>query len=258
MLLLASQPGTVLRIGPRGHVMITERYVNGTYFEEAPNWHAEDSPWKAAQVSKILTRNRVNTRSITDIGCGVGVVLTELQRDLPEDASLMGFDVSPQAIALAKIKENKTLHFREGDFFQEDSTFQDVVLVLDVLEHVEDYLGFLEQIKGRAAWAVFHIPLDISVLGVLRGSQPMLYMREKFGHLHYFTKETALATLNSVGFAVVDHWYTDDLAIPGAAPKSFVRQVYHYLRKCIFWLKPDLAVSLFNSFSMLVLVKVEP
>ena len=207
--------------------------------------------------SRRSWRNLVDARSITDIGCGVGAVLTELQREMPNDPCLMGFDVSPQAIAIAKQKENKKLHFCEGNFFEGGSAYQDVVLVLDVLEHVGDYLGFLEQIKGRAAWAVFHIRLDISALGVLRGSTPMLYVREKFGHLHYVTKETALATLKSVGFDVIDKWYTDDLAIPGAAPRTFARRIYHHVRKALFRVTPDLTVSLFNSFSMLVLARVE-
>lgn len=33
-------------------------------------------------------------------------------------------------------------------------------------------------------------------------------MRRSVGHIHYFTKETALALLEDTGYRVIDHGYT--------------------------------------------------
>lgn len=50
---------------------------------------------------------------------------------------------------------------------QETDVSWDLVLVLDVFEHVDDYLGFLRGLSRIARNIIFHIPLDISVMRVL-------------------------------------------------------------------------------------------
>ena len=44
----------------------------------------------------------------------------------------------------------------------------DVLLVIDVFEHVPDYLGFIEKLRQKADLKVFHIPLDLSVSSIVR------------------------------------------------------------------------------------------
>ena len=59
--------------------------------------------------------------------------------------------------------------------------------MLDVIEHVEDYFSFLRDIRTKSSYKLFHIPLEVSVQGVLRG-KIFLRNRDLYGHLHYFTK----------------------------------------------------------------------
>jgi hypothetical protein len=70
----------------------------------------------------------------------------------------------------------------------------DIVMAIDVFEHVEDYFGFLRKLRGKAEYKIFHIPLELSVQSVLRSSI-IIEGRKSVGHIHYFTKETALETL---------------------------------------------------------------
>jgi len=51
----------------------------------------------------------------------------------------------------------------------EEDTYFDSLLCIDVFEHVEDYIGFVKTLKSKATYKIFHIPLDISVLSVIRG-----------------------------------------------------------------------------------------
>ena len=44
----------------------------------------------------------------------------------------------------------------------------DLLLMLDVFEHVEDYIGLLRAVRSKAKQKLFHIPLDLSVQSVLR------------------------------------------------------------------------------------------
>ncbi len=81
----------------------------------------------------------------------------------------------------------------------------DLVLLMDVIEHVEDCFGFLRSVRQRTKYVVAHIPLDLSVLSLMIDT-PMANRRSA-GHLHYFTKSTALALLTDTGYTVLDSFY---------------------------------------------------
>ena len=123
--------------------------------------------------------------------------------------------------------------------------------MMDVFEHIEDYLGFLKACKHKAKNTIFHIPLDISVEGVLRNR--LIFGRKRGGHLHYFMKDTAIATLEDAGFKIVDTFYTAGmLELPR---KSLNSKIAYLPRKFLFYLNKDLAAKLFGGFSLLVLAE---
>lgn len=99
----------------------------------------------------------------------VGEVLKQLQNHPSDDRFFSGYDISPQAVQLAQRRANDRLHFVLGDFSQRRGGFFDLILVLDVIEHLEDYFSFLRGIKTKGIHKMFHIPLDVSVQTVLRG-----------------------------------------------------------------------------------------
>ncbi|MCE9521687.1 MAG: class I SAM-dependent methyltransferase, partial [Alphaproteobacteria bacterium] len=149
-------------------------------------------------------------RSVCDVGCGAGEVLVQLQKRMDKATRFFGFDTAQTAIDLCKPKENPGLKFQKGDFLADSRDRYDLILALDVFEHVPDYLGFLAKLSKRADKFVFHIPLDINASTVLLGSRYMMYMRKNYGHLHFFTAESALATLEEGGYSVLDYKYTWD------------------------------------------------
>lgn len=233
--------------------MITERYLDGTYLAQVPDWHAGDSLWKAAKVLQMIRQNDLFVKSVHDVGCGAGMVLTELQRSMDPGAQFTGFDISPQAIAMAAANQNERLLFYHCDYLESSFPPADLLLVLDVFEHIPDYLGFLDALRRRAACVIFHIPLDFCAKAAVRYSNWMLYMRKKYGHLHYFTKETALATLSDAGYQVIDCFYTDDVEINGVQPAGIRSKLLYRLRSVLFRLRPGLAASIFPSFNLMVL-----
>ena len=170
-------------------------YETGQYLANKPDWHAGHAPVKAGWISEILDRNRISPKSIVEIGCGAGEILVRLAEIYPA-ATLEGYDISPQAFAIASPKETDRLKFHHRNFLEEPAKAIDLLMAIDVFEHVEDYMAFIRGLKGRSRYALFHIPLDLSVQMVLR-SKPILHVREEVGHLHYFYKDTALATLES-------------------------------------------------------------
>ncbi len=229
-----------------------EIYKDGQYLELHPTWHAEDSSWKAKQILRLIDRNRLQPKSVAEIGCGAGEVLNQLQLLLPTSCSFSGYEISPQAFEICKGRESPRLHFHLRDLLQEGAAYFDIVLAIDVFEHVEDYFGFLKELHRKGRYKIFHIPLDLSVQAVLRSS-PILLGRKILGHIHYFTKETALATLSDTGYEILDYFYTThSLDLPA---KSFKALLAKMPRRMLFKLCPDLTVRVLGGFSLLVLTR---
>ncbi|MGZ7138650.1 MAG: class I SAM-dependent methyltransferase [Halobacteriota archaeon] len=232
------------------------QYIDGTYLDKVQDWHVGDSAWKASKVFKMMEKNHLTFDSIYDVGCGVGQILVELQKKIKSDVTLAGFDVSPQAIEIAKSKENANLKFYYDDFLKAEVAPADLILLLDVFEHVPDYLGFLDAMRKKTKWIIFHIPLDMCARDILRKSNYMLNTRKTYGHLHYFSKETALATLVDLRYDIVDYFYTDDDEIHGKnALRGFRQRMNYQIRKNVFRFNPSFAAAFFAHFNLIVLAR---
>jgi SAM-dependent methyltransferase len=229
-----------------------ELYTTGSYLDKNPLWHTEESLWKAEQVMRVLGRQKIVPRTICEVGCGAGEVLKQLQQTLPDDCDLLGCDISPQAIELCGSKANEKLHFFLGDVTKISDSFFDLILVLDVIEHLEDYFSFLRNIKERALYKIFQIPLDISVQTVLRVT-PLIKDRQRYGHIHYFNKETALHLLIDLGYQIIDYFYTAvALDLPSSDFKNLVMRVP---RRLLYSVNMDMAVRLLGGYRLLILTK---
>jgi SAM-dependent methyltransferase len=220
-------------------------YTNGSYLAQNPCWHEEHAPWKAAQVLSLIGDRDLQPKSIVDVGCGTGGVLAEMAGALAE-TKLVGYDLSPQAIGLTE---------RFGDIELRVGTPQDVhdhydlLLSLDVLEHVEDYIGFLRSLRPIADWFIFHIPLDISAQSVVRES-PLLAARSAVGHLHYFTRGTALASLETAGFEIVCERLLFPWDVPGRTAKTRIANIPRNLGR---YIKPQMSARVLGGSTLLVL-----
>ena len=232
-------------------ILMENQYLTGEYVDKNPTYHVEDSPWKAAQVLRMVRKHGLRPASICEIGCGAGEILRQLQIQLPKGTQLFGYEISPQAIELCRSRENDALRFLHQDLLATHDGPFDLLLCMDVFEHVSDYLGFLRQLRSKAGLKLFHIPLDISVLSVLR-TTPITGSRASAGHLHYFTKETALLTLQDAGYEVLDWYYT-----PGAIArgKGLRTRLAKRPRQLLSLVNPDWAARLLGGFSILALTK---
>jgi cyclopropane fatty-acyl-phospholipid synthase-like methyltransferase len=226
-------------------------YTDNTYLSRNPSWHVEDSAWKAEQIVSMLNSNGLQPSSVCEVGCGAGEILHQLHARLPPHVTFDGYDIAPQAIALSRQRQRDRLTFHLGDLPSETVHF-DLMLAMDVVEHVEDYLGFLRKLGEKGSHHLFHIPLDMNVQMVLRSGRIMVE-RTRSGHLHYFSKETALATLRDAGYRVVDHGYTaGGIELPS---RSLLHNMAKWPRRLAFALHQDLAVRVLGGYSLLVLAR---
>jgi SAM-dependent methyltransferase len=226
-------------------------YVNGEYMQSNPLWHADESPFKVSQILRMMERNRLRPKSICDAGCGAGEVLRLLSEKLDDKCECWGYDISPQALEMCGSRANERVHFRLGDVSEENGSFFDLMLVLDVLEHVDDYIGFLTAIRPRSELKIFHIPLDLSVQSVLR-KRGLLKRRALHRHLHYFTKETALETLKDSGYEPLDCFFT---AHPIECGGDRGQRIARLPRKICYAIHQDLTVRILGGYSLLALVR---
>jgi SAM-dependent methyltransferase len=225
-------------------------YTDGTYLRNNPDWHVDDSPWKAKHIATMLERHAIVPQTVCEIGCGAGEVLRALASHLPASTRFFGYEISPEAFAICSRKANERFSFRLANLLDDDAERFDVVMAIDVFEHVEDYFGFLRKLRTKAQYKIFHVPLELSAQEVMRGT-PLINARRSVGHIHHFSKETALATLEDCGYRVVDHFYTSGRTqLGGLGWKS---QLLRMPREALFRVSPDAAVRMLGGYSLLVL-----
>ena len=225
-------------------------YDNAEYLAHNPSWHIEDSPWKASKIFEILSRNSIRPRRVAEVGCGAGEILVQLKTMLP-DSSFVGYELSSQAFELAMQRERPGVHFENKNIFGEDIGF-DLLLCIDVFEHVDDYIGFIRSLKRYADYKVFHIPLDLSMQSVFR-DRALLHARESVGHLHYFTRQTAIETLKYAGYEIIDSNLT---ALAMELPKRGLRtNLMKVPRSLLARISPDLAARVLGGWSLMVLAR---
>ena len=226
-------------------------YKDGEYLQRNPAWHVEESPFKVKYILALLERHHLAPKTICDVGCGAGEVLNQLQSRMSGDCEFWGYDVSPQAYELSKPRESERLHFKLADFLAEESLPFDLLLVLDVVEHLEDYFTFLRGVRRRGLHKIFHLPLDLSAQAVVR-KNGMMKRRIDHAHLHYFTKELCLQVLQDTGFEVLDWFY---------APRSneigphAIQKVFRVPRGALYALHHDFAVRVLGGYSLMVLAR---
>jgi hypothetical protein len=231
----------------------SDLYTSGEYLEKNPTWDLEDSDWKADLIFSLLNKAVIAPSSICEIGCGAGGVLARL-RSLYPSAELRGYDISPDVARFWPRQGSMKIDFTVGDFLELDRNTYDVVLLIDLIEHLNDPRSFLRSLHGSARYFVFHIPLDLSALTVLR-EEPILNVRRKVGHIHYYTKNIALELLTESGYQVLDWQYSG--AAFTSPKRTWKTRVAAIPRAFVYGLNKDLGVRLLGGETLFVLATPE-
>ncbi len=187
----------------------TDRYRSGRYAEQHPDWHAADAPAKAEIMAELIRYGGIVPKVVVDVGCGGGDVLWHLSQalsdDLP-DTHWEGWDIAKAAIQRARKREGGQLHYVCGDLLASERR-ADLMLALDVVEHVPDDLGFLRDLRERADHFLFRFPLDLSVWDLVRPRARLNAVWPRYGHRHLYTRDLALQRLQAAGYRVAAERY---------------------------------------------------
>jgi hypothetical protein len=226
-------------------------YQNGEYVRKNPTWHREDASWKADLVCRILGAHDITPDTVCEVGCGSGAILESLSVKFPR-AEFYGYDISKDAAASWR-RDISNVHLANESPLSLPRRY-DVCLMLDVFEHIEDPFAFLRASSILSDIFVFHIPLDISVLGILFGDG-LMRARRQTGHLHFYTRNLALATLREAGFVVRDCQYTDASHTQHA--RTLKTRIANLPRKVFAALNKDASARVLGGQTLLVLASPE-
>lgn len=227
-------------------------YEGDRYWNANPTRHEEDSEFKVANCVALLAAHGIAPQSILDVGCGAGKTTVLLARAFGVPAT--GIDVWSGLPAYAAAHHADPLvTFRTADVAALDGPPADLGVMFDVFEHVEDYLGMLRRARPAARHWVFNIPLDMYVLSVLT-ERPMAWRRQ-YGHLHYFSRATALATLRDAGYEVIDERLCSLSRHMLRHNPNLRRVVLAAPRLALEALSPRLAARLVGGASLMVLAR---
>lgn len=148
---------------------------------ERPASEFQRHPWELSRwtfFTRLLKRAGLfaTTQRVLDVGSGDGWFLTELLRELPAGSSGVGWDLGYDAATFAALglPRSDTLRFTSSE---PEGRFS-VLLMLDVLEHVEDDAGFLAQRLARNLAPGAHVLVSVP-------SWPLLYTSHDVALGHY-------------------------------------------------------------------------
>ena len=226
----------------------SDRYTGNRYLTSNPDWHVAGSPWKATQILRMLEAEPVE--AICEIGCGAGEILHQLHDQMPATRRLVGYEIAQAPLAMAADKATDRLSFKLMDAADDNELF-DLMLIMDVIEHVADPIAFLSNLRFKAQRTILHVPLDLSVQSVIR-PRMLGSLREQLGHIHYFTPETAIATVQEAGYTIRGHVFTRPFEL---APGSLKARVALLPRRL---LPAAIAIRLLGGYSILIDASNDP
>ena len=105
-------------------------------------------PIRIKYILEALNKKNLNNIKILDVGCGGGLVSEGLTKI---GATVTGIDFVKENISVAKLhakKNNLKINYFVKDFEKEKITSKyDVIIILEVLEHLNNWEEFIKKIK---------------------------------------------------------------------------------------------------------------
>ncbi|MCS7033896.1 MAG: class I SAM-dependent methyltransferase [Phycisphaerae bacterium] len=182
-----------------------DEYTGGEYGKKHPDWHMSEAPAKAEDLypglEAILRKLQTPVLRLADVGAGTGAVLDAILRKLSKSHSDLkvqatGFELAPDAIELAT-RHFPGLPMRQKPFEPGDGPF-DVVMFVDVLEHVENPWELLRTARSESRFMLVRQPL-LGGYSEFRHSN-YAYQRNHWGHISYFNYRSFLDLADACGW----------------------------------------------------------
>jgi SAM-dependent methyltransferase len=237
--------------------MTDQYYADGRYWADR---YGDDSTFKVDLLEALLLSANVSLQSVKDvaeIGCGPGTFLLPFARRYPHIRAT-GWDIASEALATANAQaeqEHLNVGFELGTVSDIWGAY-DLVFCLDVLEHVRDPWGFLDQLAEIGSPVVLNLPIEQSVAHLLRRS--VLRSNEKYRHLHFYSLASANLMLRESRFHIRARLYAAASPVTYRQRTSYHIRVIRYIRAIAYRLNAELASTLLGGTVMYLLMPTSP
>jgi hypothetical protein len=183
-------------------------------------------PWEVIRVKiliKILKKWLLHESKIRvlDIGCGDAFISDKLQKSIDLE-SYDGVDIylsDSQIRQLSKIENNIILH---KNFNGLNDEYYNLILILDVIEHVENDYAFINDIVNKYAAPHALILLTAPAFNFLFSSHDLF-----LGHFRRYSLKQLIALIHDLGYECLTSGYMFFSLIP-------IRLIWLYYEKIAF------------------------
>lgn len=194
-------------------------------FGESAEWYDYASPahfwfrWRFAALLRLLQAlelPRDRALRALDVGCGAGVLLSQLERATAWVVD--GADLNMDALQRARAGRGALYYYDVLDEAAELAGTYDVVTLLDVLEHVRDTRPFLSAL-ARHLRPGGHLLINVPALQAFHGPYD-----EAVGHLRRYDRTTLARELSGIDLRLVELRYWGLSLLPLLALRAFGRR----------------------------------
>jgi ubiquinone/menaquinone biosynthesis C-methylase UbiE len=175
-------------------------YYSGEYIRKNPTLDVEDTPWKLKKIipllDKFISQTSLTKVKILDVGGGAGLFLkgiSDYLRTKNINVEQYALDLSAEMLQIQKENNADIKSVFVGSI--EKTSFKDkevdLVLMIDVLEHVPDTAAALKELSRISKYVIFKVPLEnnlyYNILNLIKLGRLRLDIFQKVGHLHFYT-----------------------------------------------------------------------
>ena len=233
--------------------------------------HEKDSNWKVSKiiplVDKFISYINKDIINLLDVGGGAGLILNMISIYIEKNYSIKVnkylLDLSP---GMLEVQKKKNLDFKKA--FNEDirktslsNKEIDLILMIDVLEHVPQPMEALEEVKRISKFIIFKVPLENNLISRMRNiihkGKPRKNAIETIGHINVYDINKLKYQIEKHTGSVLNFYFTNSFEYYQASPyykNSFKikTKLLNYVAIYTFKLSPRLCSSIFNDFVMIL------
>jgi SAM-dependent methyltransferase len=257
-------------MGQNNKEVIEDFYSSDTYFTY--NSHIEeDSVWKIQKliplVDCLLAREQSLKLQILDVGGGSGLILksiaTYISNHHSREVVQLAMDLSPGFLDLQRKNNPRLSRAIHGSI--ESTPFADkeldIVLLMDVLEHLHSPDKCLEEVNRIAKYALLKVPLEknlsMDLLELLFKYRTKRAGADGVGHINFYRYSTLKREIEINLGAVLRASYTDVFSYLLSSPKRrerlpLSRVLYCFMAKYCYRISPSITAKIFNDFIVLL------
>ncbi len=191
---------------PPGSYQTPGAYTTGLMKKKEEDYYGNSRP----DIQQIVSPG---VHRILDVGCGAGVMASELKEKL--NAEVWGIEINKDAAALAEVKIDEVIYGKvEKAIDKLPGGYFDTIIFADVLEHLVDPYSVLEKIKGKLSTVgeiIASIP-NVRHWTVIKQLLEGRWDYRDFGimdstHLRFFTRSSIFDMFDKAGFKIKEILY---------------------------------------------------